>query len=204
MEITMEPYLVLEGQQDIEILKQILPKEQQQHFHFQAGGGKSSAISMATTLGLKKPVVLLVDSDSLDNSISEEHRQLLLGQLHRYSVLPRDYCQVLVAQPEIEGVLVSNRSVLEKVLHQAVNTSKSDTRWQALDGGKLDEVQWQKAQTHPKQFLKDTLGHENYIKLFFKIIGDNPSDLKKLQEHPLIKELIKALTTVSSVIDSVH
>ncbi len=171
-------YVVTEGKSDVEILKKLLPEKIIRETQFVVGGGKYSAQSLAgTILAVKSlPVALVIDTDTQDELAIREKSELLHQLLHQAS--PGIPFEVFTAVPELEAVFFHDRSVLKKIT-----------------GISLNDLEWQVAKHHPKEFLIKNLGKEPLFvekilsKLDDEMIGD-------LQQHPLIEGLTEFLGSI--------
>ncbi len=169
-------YVVTEGAVDTAILKRCLPKELLRDTYITAGWGWSSAMSLAgSILSVKaRPVALVVDSDSEDESAIEERRAFTRSFLRRTSV--RVPFEVFLAVPEIEAVLFQSHSLIRRLVGRDI------------PGGEFEM-----ARLRPKKWLaaagirfpKET------APLLDRLTED---DLAAIRSHELIRGLTEFLT----------
>ena len=176
-------YILTEGNTDIEILQKLLPKNLIQDIKFIAGASSYRARSLASSLlaTQKIPVSLVIDADTDNPSQVFEKKDLINYVLSQVSSgIP---FQISLAIPEIEIIFLQNKPLIEKIAQRQFN-----------------DLEWQLAQSKPKEFLETVLGKEQSIneKIFSNI---NDEEIKILQQHPLIQEIMIFLSslTVSSV-----
>jgi hypothetical protein len=176
-------YIVLEGNRDQEIIQKLLPKHLLQDVKFVVGNGQYEVRSLASSLLATRntPVILILDADTYNESQIFEKQDLINYLLRRASAgIP---FQVSLAVPEIEIILIQDKALIEKIAQRQFN-----------------DLEWKFAQSKPKEFLEIVLGTEKSIneKIFSNI---NDEEIKILQQHPLIQEIMIFLSslTVSSV-----
>jgi hypothetical protein len=87
--------------------------------------------------------------------------------------------QASLAVPEIEIILIQDKSLIEKIAQRQFN-----------------DLEWKFAQSKPKEFLETVLGKEQSIneKIFSNI---NDDEIKILQQHPLIQEIMEFLSSLT-------
>ena len=109
-------YVFVEGATDAEFLRRILPPEVLQHAEIVPAGGSSGIPSLARTVLVrrKKPIVVVMDADSMDPDAIEE-RQQSTEELIRAAdgSIP---VKVVVAVPEIEAWLLAAPEALARAL----------------------------------------------------------------------------------------
>ncbi|MBW4674890.1 MAG: hypothetical protein KME52_12910 [Desmonostoc geniculatum HA4340-LM1] len=174
-------YIITEGNKDIEILKQLLPKfvSQDINFKFVDGSGQYGARSLASTLLVTRsiPVALVTDADTEDNSLVSEQLDSLNYLLRQAS--PGIPYKVFIAVPEIEIILLQDRSLIEKIAERS-----------------FSDLEWQLAHSKPKYFLTAVFGKDTpFNKIFNKMNND---EIQTLQQHPLIQDLINFLSSVAA------
>ncbi|MEH2040367.1 hypothetical protein [Nostoc sp.] len=174
-------YIITEENKDIEILKQLLPQSliQDINFKFVDGSGQYGARSLASTLLVTRsiPVALITDADTEDNSLVSEQLDSL-NYLLRQASSGIPY-KVFLAVPEIEIILLQDRSLIEKIAERS-----------------FTDLEWQLAQSKPKDFLTAVFGKDTrFNKIFNKINND---EIQALQQHPLIQNLISFLSSVAA------
>ena len=140
---------------------------------------RSLASSLIATRHI--PVILILDANTDNESQVFEKRDLVNYLLRRAAAkIP---FQVSLAIPEIEIIFLQNKPLIEKIAQREFN-----------------DLEWQLAQSKPKEFLEKVLGKEQSIseRIFSNI---NDEEIKILQQHSLIQEIMIFLSslTVSSV-----
>ncbi len=171
-------YVITNGQSALGILNRLLPDNIVNETEFAFGAFRSSACSLArSVLAVKqRPVVLVVDTDTTDESAIQE-QSLLLEELLDY-VSPGIRFDVLLAVPKTEMLFLQDQTFVERL----ANRKFSDTEWEA---GRLN----------PKEFLSDVLGGEDQIAE--KILGNlDEQTIHSMQKHPLVNNLHKFLSSV--------
>ena len=174
-----QAYVITEGNQDIVILKRLLPQPIIQEIKFVDGSGQYGARSLASTILATRsiPVALVTDADTEDNSLVSEQLDALNYLLSQAS--PGIPFKVLLAVPEIEIILLQNRPLIEKLAERS-----------------FTDLEWQLAQSKPKRFLETVFGKATPV--IQKIISSASDDeIQTLQQHPLIQELINFLSSVA-------
>ncbi len=174
-----QAYILTEGNQDIVILKRLLPQPIIEEIKFVDGSGQYGARSLASTLLATRaiPVALVTDADTEDDSLVSEQLDTLNYLLRQAS--PGIPFKVLLAVPEIEIVLVQNRPLIEKLAERS-----------------FTDLEWQLAESKPKQFLEAVFGKNTaVIQKILSSISDE--EIHTFQQHPLIQDLIKFLSSVA-------
>jgi hypothetical protein len=165
-----KPYLVVEGELDAHILRRLLPVDVVRGTEFVVAQGSYAVQSLATTLlGVRRrPLALVVDADTTNPSIVQEKVDLL-----RYLVRPAagnvPYA-VFVAVPQIEVVLLHDRSLFERLV-----------------GKQLSDLEWRLALLSPKEAITNLVGSATSMEAIVLSLTDE--DAKVLRQHPLVKEL---------------
>ncbi|MDB9308975.1 hypothetical protein PN471_10055 [Aphanizomenon sp. CS-733/32] len=172
-------YIVLEGNKNQEILEKLLPKNLIQDVKIVVGESQYEVRSLASSLLATKntPVILILDADTDNESQIFEKQDLINYLLRRASAgIP---FQVSLAVPEIEIILIQDKSLIEKIAQRQFN-----------------DLEWKFAQSKPKEFLETVLGKEQSIseKIFSNI---NDEEIKILQQHPLIQEIMEFLSLLT-------
>ncbi|MBD2133103.1 hypothetical protein H6F47_11845 [Sphaerospermopsis sp. FACHB-1094] len=172
-------YILTESDKDIEILQKLLPKNLIQDIKFIAGASSYRARSLASSLlaTQKIPVFLIIDADTNNPSQVFEKKDLINYMLSQASSgIP---FQISLAIPEIEIIFLQNKPLIEKIAQREFN-----------------DLEWQLAQSKPKEFLETVLGAEKPInEIIFSNINDE--EIKILQQHPLIQEIITFLSSLT-------
>lgn len=174
-------YMITESNKDIEILQKLLPKHLSQDIKFIAGGSSYRVRSLGTSLLAthKIPVALVLDADTDNESQIFERRDLINYVLKQVSFgIP---FQVFLGVPELEIVFLQNKSLIEKIAQRQFNN-----------------LEWQLSKSKPKDFLETVFDNNQQInaRIFSNI---NDEEVRILQQHPLIQEII---TFLSSLITS--
>ena len=176
-------YILTERDRDIEILQKLLPKNLIKDIKFIAGASSYRARSLASSLlaTRKTPVALVIDAETNNESQVFEKQDLINYVLNQASSgIP---FQVSLAVPEIESIFLQDKSLIEKI---------------AKTKDPFNDLEWQFAQSKPKEFLEAILGKKQSLN--DKILKNlNDDEIKILQQHPLIQEIKGFL---SSVIES--
>ncbi|MEH2001416.1 MAG: hypothetical protein V7L00_22180 [Nostoc sp.] len=174
-------YMITESNRDVEILQRLLPKHLSQDIKFIAGETPYRARSLGTSLlaSHKTPVALVLDADTDNESQICEKRDLINYVLRQVS--SGTPFQVFLGVPQLEIVFLHNKSLIEKIAQRQFN-----------------DLEWQLSQSKPKNFLETVFGNNQQINTrIFRNINDE--EIKILQQHPLIQEII---TFLSSLITS--
>jgi hypothetical protein len=176
-------YIVLEGNKNQEILEKLLPKNLIQDVKIVVGDSQYEVRSLASSLIATRhiPVILILDANTDNESQIFEKRDLINYLLRRAAA--KTPFQVSLAIPEIEIIFLQNKALIEKIAQRQFN-----------------DLEWKFAQSKPKEFLETVLGKEQSMneKIFSNI---NDEEIKILQQHPLMQEIMIFLSslTVSSV-----
>ncbi|AFZ56453.1 hypothetical protein H6G54_10330 [Anabaena cylindrica FACHB-243] len=178
-------YIVLEGNKNQEILEKLLPENLIQDVKIIVGDSQYEVRSLASSLLATRntPVILVLDADT-DNESQIFEKQDLINYLLRRASSGIPF-QVSLAVPQIEIILIQDKSLIEKIAQRQFN-----------------DLEWKFAQSKPKEFLETVLGKEQSIneRIFSNI---NDEEIKILQQHPLIQEImifLSSLTTSSVAI----
>ncbi|AFZ25677.1 hypothetical protein Cylst_3539 [Cylindrospermum stagnale PCC 7417] len=172
-------YILTESDKDIRILKRLLPPQLIQNVTFIAGASPYRTRSLASSLlGTRSiPVALVIDANTEDKDQIFEKSDLIEYVFRQASAgIP---FQVGLATPEIEVILLQNKSLIEKIANRS-----------------FTDLEWQFAQSHPKRFLAEVFGKDTpVIDTILSNISDD--DIKILQQHPLIQDLINFLSSIA-------
>ncbi|MBD2592760.1 hypothetical protein H6G74_00250 [Nostoc spongiaeforme FACHB-130] len=177
-------YIITVGNKDKEILQKLLPKNLTQDIQFIAGESSYGARSLASSLLATRntPVALVLDADTDNESQIWERHDLINYALNQAS--PGIPYQIFFAVPEIEIVFLQDKSLIEKIAQR-----------------KFNDLEWQLAQSKPKEFLELVFGKGEQINVkIFENITD--AEIKILQQHQLIESIIAFITSLipSSVV----
>jgi len=171
-------YVVTEGHTDAEILKRCLPERLARDIYIAVGEGWSSAMSLAGSILVVKtrPVALVVDADSDDESAIEERRAFTTSFLRRNSV--RVPFEVFLAVPEFEAVLFQSRSLISRLV-----------------GRNVPDRVFDEARLRPKRWLAAAgIGYPKRIAPLLDRLAKE--DFAALRRHELIRGLSDFLTRV--------
>lgn len=173
-------YIVLEGNKNQEILEKLLPKNLIQDVKIVVGESQYEVRSLASSLIATRhiPVILILDANTDNESQIFEKRDLVNYLLRRAAA--KTPFQVSLAIPEIEIIFLQNKPLIEKIAQR-----------------QFSDLEWQLAQSKPKEFLETVLGKQTSIneKIFSNI---NDEEIKILQQHPLIQEIITFLSSITA------
>ncbi|MBO1048411.1 MAG: hypothetical protein HEQ10_12020 [Dolichospermum sp. DEX182a] len=173
-------YIVLEGNRDQEIIQKLLPKHLLQDVKFVIGNGQYQVRSLASSLLATRntPVILILDADTDNESQIFEKQDLINYLLRRASAgIP---FQVYLAVPQIEIILIQDKLLIEKIAQRQFN-----------------DLEWKFAQSKPEEFLETVLGKEQSLN--DKILRNlNDDEIKILQQHPLIQEIMIFLSSITT------
>ena len=173
-------YIVLEGNRDQEIIQKLLPKHLLQDVKFVVGNGQYQVRSLASSLLATRntPVILILDADTDNESQIFEKQDLINYLLRRASAgIP---FQVYLAVPQIEIILIQDKLLIEKIAQRQFN-----------------DLEWKFAQSKPEEFLETVLGKEQSLN--DKILRNlNDDEIKILQQHPLIQEIMIFLSSITT------
>jgi hypothetical protein len=173
-------YILTERDRDIEILQKLLPKNLIKDIKFIAGASSYRARSLASSLlaTRKTPVALVIDADTNNESQVFEKQDLINYVLNQASSgIP---FQVSLAVPEIESIFLQDKSLIEKI------AKRKDP---------FNDLEWQFAQSNPKEFLEAILGKKHSLNdTILRNLNDD--EIKILQQHPLIQKIKGFLSSV--------
>jgi YesN/AraC family two-component response regulator len=170
--------MITENDKDIEILQRLLPQNISQNIQFIVGGSSYRARSLASSLlaTRKTPVALVLDADTDNESQIFERYDLIKYALNQAS--SGTPYQVFFAVPQIEIVFLQDKSLIEKIAQRQFN-----------------DLEWQLAQSKPKEFLETVFGNDEQINArIFENISEE--EIKILQQHSLMQEIIKFLSSL--------
>jgi hypothetical protein len=145
-----------------------------------AGDVQSSAIMMAGGALRREftPTVLVLDSDSLEERAILAEQAEINGLMSLYgSQIPY---RVVLAVPQVEAILFSDREGLEKAL-----------------GRKVGDEDWFEARFRPRAVLKRLLAGSDYEQAV-RTLTDALDDaaLRRMARHPIIQEILGFIAEV--------
>lgn len=139
-----------------------------------AGSGYSSALTLASSILTyhKKPVLLLLDADSNDQTDIDERYSFVNSYLDMST--PDAVFKIILFQPELETVFFEDAKVAEHLI-----------------GRHLTELELESARLRPKQFLQRELqSASNKTHILNTVISKlDESDLEKLRQLPEFQEI---------------
>jgi hypothetical protein len=138
--------IVTEGPTDQTIIEQLLRPEFEPgggDYQIAVAGGRSAADSLARSYLMVRPdpVALFVDADTSDPDAVEERRLFLNESLGQ--VATSDRFRVILAVPEVEALLFSDRPLLE-----------------AMAGQEVGEGLWTEGKFRPREVLRSLIQHD--------------------------------------------
>ncbi len=172
----MKCYVVVEGPTDAGLITRLLPVEIQQQAAVVLAGGRANLASVARTLLVtrRKPLAVLVDADTVDQSTAIQARRDIEGLVRAASGgIP---FKVIMLVPEMEGLLFRAPEALERITGQPLS---ADTL--AL------------ARYNPLQAIMQ-LGPGKSAILEQVVKGLTDEDVDAIRDAAPIKELIEFLT----------
>ena len=158
-------FLIAESNNDISILRKLIPSQYSNNVKFVAGKGYSAATSLASSLLYDRPdsyVILVLDADTTDPSVIQERYNFLDWQLSRMSV-DRSYA-IFLFVPTIEALFIDNGIIQHE----------------------------QKLSIDPKVMLSKALEKSN-ISIAEFMNNLSPDDLKKLRSNQTVQAIINAV-----------
>lgn len=172
----MKAYVVVEGLTDIKLITSLLPQEIQQHTTVVPAGGRTNLASVARTLLVtrRKPLAVLVDADTVDETLVLELRRDTEALLRAVSGgVP---FKVFMMVPDIEALLFRVPAAVERITGQRVSADNM-----ALFRNQLSQVILQ-------------LGQGKGVIIEQIVNGLTAEDLDLIRETSPIKELIEFLS----------
>ncbi len=145
-------YIVVEGQNDVEILKRILPKNLVDSTKFVVGSGQYGAQSMARSLAATREgkIALIIDADTIDVELIREkqtHTQQFMRGAERVG-----HIQVFMPAPTIEVVFLEDSDFIYGLMH---NPFPSDKYREHYPDNRM-----------PKEILTEILGQKDWPSTF--------------------------------------
>jgi hypothetical protein len=109
--------IVVEGQRDAGVLRQLLPEEFS-NSRFFAAGGRSSVVTLARNILVHEGghVLIVADADTDDQDQAQKNRNDIQDALRR--VAPQQHFDVFLFVPEMEVIFFEYPSVLETLQPQ--------------------------------------------------------------------------------------
>jgi hypothetical protein len=166
-------YILVEGLTDADFLRQILPQEVLRNAELVTAGGKSGVSSLARSVLVrrKRPVAVVMDSDSMDPEVIEEQQQSTEDLIRAADAsIP---VKVISAVPEIEAWFFAAPEAIGRVLGEEVSAE-----WVSL--GKRD----------PKGVLHQLASNSNKQWNTNQAIGSlDAHDIERIRAIPEVAEL---------------
>jgi hypothetical protein len=124
------------------------------------------------------PTVLLLDSDTLEERLLMERRHTVDGILDRGH--GRTPYLLILAVPQVEAILFSDRQGFEKAL-----------------GRKVADLDWFEARFRPRGVLRRLLGNRDYNGAALEVIDAlDDAALRRMARHPIIQEILGFMAEV--------
>jgi len=167
----IQKFIVTEGKTDSLLLEKILPEFED--IKIMTGSGYSSALSLASSILIyhKKPVLLLLDADSNNQTDITERYNFIRNYLRMAA--PDALFRIILFQPEVETVFFQDAAVAEHLI-----------------GRPLTEHELKSAHSSPKKVLQEAISG-NYFELISELNNDDISRLNQLAIFKEIKSFIQ-------------
>lgn len=124
------------------------------------------------------PTILVLDSDSLeDRAIMAEKAEVggILAMCQK-----RVPYRLILAIPQVEAILFSDREGIEKAL-----------------GQKIADEDWFEARFRPRAVLRRLLGDDDYAQRAVAVIDRlDEAALRRMRRHPVVREIVEFLPEV--------
>lgn len=165
-------YIVTESHNATIILERLLFASLGHNVKFVACDSYDSAQNIAGNLLLlkRRPVVLVLDADSVDPESIGDRRVNNEGLLRFSAVAP---FKVILAIPEIEILLFQDRAILEELLDCEISA-----------------IEWARAEFIPRTILQKLLNNSSHPMTLEALLDQlTPAMIDKLRHHPLLQEI---------------
>jgi len=168
----VQKFIVTEGKTDSLFLQKVLGNVAQ--VEIKTGSSYSSALSLASSILTyhKKPVLLMVDTDSNEPADIDQQNQFVQNYLE--TATPNAVFKTVFIKPELEALFFQDVTVAEHLLNRS-----------------LTQEELQSACLHPKKFLKDNQMRD--ISVVIHKLDDD--DIAKLKQLSIFKELQSFIDT---------
>ncbi|HUY87954.1 MAG TPA: hypothetical protein VMV10_04385 [Pirellulales bacterium] len=166
-------YLLVEGASDAAFLRRILPEEALRDVELVNAGGSSEIPSLARSLLVRRrrPVAVVMDSDSVDPDLIEERRQSTEDVIRLADAsVP---VKVISAVPQIEAWLLAAPDKIERIVGEKISEE-----WLAL--GKANPRRALASLAEKNQRRWDTNQAINAL---------DDEDIKRIRSIPEVEEL---------------
>ena len=166
-------YVIVEGAFEKFLLERILPENIVAQSKFITGNGYNIALSKARSLLVSSelPVALIVDADTTDSTTIEEKKDFLSQSLQQFS--HPEHFHIFLAVPEMEQIFFSRREIMEELLGEGIS-----------------EHQWEIANYHPRQVLRDLLHTKDLESSLQTLL--TPSVIEKLRNTEFVQDIIRS------------
>jgi hypothetical protein len=174
-----QAYVITEGRTDIEILKHLLPQPLLAETTFVEGGGGTAALSLSSTiLAVKqRPVALIMDADTENQTEIEKRENFLRGWLQQTAA--GTPFSILIAVPEIEVIFFQDQVFIERIANQS-----------------FSESEWLLMKHQPKQSLQNLKKEIDQPFIDWLLANLDETTIRVLQTHSLLEHLISFLDGV--------
>jgi hypothetical protein len=167
----MNVYAILDSLPSARLVRRVI---QDTSFEVFDGGERSNAIMSACGVLSRDltPTVLLLDSDTLEDRLLVQSRHTIGGILDRCH--GRTPYRLILAIPQVEAILFSDREGFEKAL-----------------GRKVAELDWFEARFRPRAVFRRLLGDpEDFEARALAVINAlDDAALRRMARHPIIQEI---------------
>ena len=169
----MKTYIVTEGKSDAKLLKSVLHLQGDFNVECIAAGGKSSVISMAQSLLVKRhqPVVVVMDADRVD-----EQSKIYFDLLRNFA--SGTAFRVMLLVPELEAVFFDDPDILRNEFN--------------LEMRRISPFE---AEDRPKETLQRILRQHGFHSMVDFINNLASDSLRKLGRTPFFIELASFLSS---------
>lgn len=173
-----EAYVVTEDEFDCMLLQRLLPEHLVRATSFEVSRHSAPSLSRTILAVEQKPVALLVDAHTNDETAIQERTDILHYLLQQAAAgVP---FRVFLAVPEIETVFFQDQALLERLTHT-----------------RFTEREWKLARLSPKAFLTEVVAAQS-ASLEHLVSSLSEDSISVLQQHPLVFELSAFLDSVAA------
>ena len=180
----MKTYVIVETAFHAQLLERLLPSENLPEFTVVRGGRQTSAVRLASSLRSDPgvPVIVVLNADTVEPHAIEESRDMHEYLLRTGSFTPGIPSALLMAVPQVEGVLFSDPEALECVL------GRSLTEREKIEG-----------EFRPRAVLDRLLAETGMDGDAF-LARINARAAERFAAHPLIQSLVRFIEDASAAI----
>jgi hypothetical protein len=166
-------YIITEAETDSEILKAVLPEMLTQDVTWGSSQGRYGIQSLASTLlaTRQKPVLVVLDSDTLDTATTHEIQNATEALLGR--VAPAEKFHVTVVMPELETIFFEDRALFARIFEHEPTA-----------------LEWESGKYAPKQLLVQLARAENQpytAWIVERLQRAQPAELARLRDQAAIQ-----------------